>query len=116
MADETPSFPPDESSLSGDVPPPARKSLFHNKQGLRAGWRLAIYVLLVMCIFWPVSIGLNRFANLPKNSAARYLVTFLAEALLFAVVFLAAWIMSRIEHRSAGEYGLPLNANFGKRL
>ena len=35
---------------------------------------------------------------------------------LFAVVFLAAWIMSRIEHRSAGEYGLPLNANFGKRL
>jgi hypothetical protein len=38
--------PAGQSTLSS--PPPSPTSLFHNEHGLRAGWRLLVYLLLVL--------------------------------------------------------------------
>ena len=40
----------------------------------------------------------------------------LQEALSFALVFGVAWVMSRIEHRSPGVYGLPVGEAFGRKF
>ena len=41
---------------------------------------------------------------------------FLEEVLLFGVAFLPAWLLARLEHRRAGEYGLPPGECFGARF
>lgn len=41
---------------------------------------------------------------------------FLQEGLLFAGAFLPAWLLSRMEHRAAGDYGLPIHEMFGARF
>lgn len=41
---------------------------------------------------------------------------FLQEGLLFAGAFLPAWLLSRMEHRPAGDYGLPIQEMFGARF
>jgi len=41
---------------------------------------------------------------------------FLQEGLLFAGAFLPAWLLARIEHRPAGDYGLPIQEMFGARF
>jgi CAAX protease family protein len=88
--------------------------VFYNDQRLRAGWRLAIFFLMV---FGTAALGqfLARHAG-PTSSGAPlhvspYLVPFgngISELILFLAILLFSWIMSRIEHRSVGAYGLPL--------
>jgi len=53
-----------------------------------------------------VSLGGSRFPWL----------MFLQEGLLFAGAFLPAWLLSRMEHRPAGDYGLPIQEMFGARF
>lgn len=88
--------------------------VFYNNHGLRAGWRLAIFFLM---LFGTAALAqfLIRLAG-PTSSGASpqgspYLVQLgngLSELILFLVILFFSWIMSRIEHRSVGEYGLPL--------
>src|ERR1700704_4921547 len=87
--------------------------IFYNDLGLRAGWRLAIYFAM-----FAIVIGIT--ALLPKNRSGAepqtsHLPVFAQRALelaiqivFFLVLLLLAWIMSRIERRKMGAYGLPL--------
>jgi membrane protease YdiL (CAAX protease family) len=96
-----------ETSESGSA---ARlKLIFYNDRGLRAGWRLLIYLcllsVLLFAIFFPViSKVQQRAAHGPLSPA----IQAAGEGLSFLLFLLAAWIMARIERRSVGEYGLPL--------
>lgn len=81
--------------------------IFFNERELRPGWRLLIAVALYFVISNAVFFLLRPLlARLPRGLAPSSLIT--QEALGFAIVVLVSWIMSRIEQRDMGEFGLPL--------
>lgn len=108
--------PPTETT----APPTTRtiRPVFFNERGLRAGWRLAIFVGILYTIYSVVALAAKQIgtsggaaARGPKLSDVPYLlplVVGISELLVFLVVLLVSWVMSRIEHRKVGEYGLPL--------
>ena len=106
----------DPSSLPPLTPPPPMgpaSGIFLNEKGLRAGWRLLIYAAFVAAIGFGGGMVLQHFIRPTRGVfSPRYL--FAGEIFSLVVVFGAALIMSRIEHRSPGVYGLPANGAFGK--
>lgn len=106
------------------VPVPSGSShptrvIFFNDRGLRAGWRLAIYCGMIIALF----VAINRIGALVVKlsggaHAAPHLSDFLktafqaiGELVSFLVVLFFAWVMSRIERRKVGVYGLPLQGS-----
>jgi CAAX protease family protein len=106
----------DPSSLPPLMPPPPvgpANWIFLNEKGLRAGWRLLIYAVFLAAIGAGGGIVLQHFIRPTRGVfSPRYL--FASEIFSFIVVFGAALIMSRIEHRPSGAYGLPVSGAFGK--
>jgi membrane protease YdiL (CAAX protease family) len=105
--------PAGQSTLSS--PPPSPTSLFHNEHGLRAGWRLLVYVLLVLGGGVIVMLGLRLFLT-PKRGAPTAMILLSQEVVGFALVYGAALVMSRLERRSVGAYGLPMSAALGSKF
>jgi len=95
---------------------PPRSTLhlvFFNQRGLRAGWRLLIFAagLFVLTLgLMPLFRGLVALAK--HAVAAEWapgVAQLIFEVLAFGAVLLMSWLMSRIERRSVGEYGLPVS-------
>ena len=105
--------PAGQSTLSS--PPPNPTSLFHNEHGLRAGWRLLVYLLLVLGGGGIVMLALRLFLT-PKRGAPMAMILLSQEVVGFALVYGAALVMSRVERRSAGAYGLPLSEALGSKF
>ena len=117
MDNENPQLPVHgESSPSLEFPRSTVNKIFYNQRGLRAGWRLVIYILLVLIFSTAMNLALDKVFHLPKTSTPAPWQFFLQESLLFILVFLPACLMARIEGRRAGEYGLPLDSLFGTRF
>src|SRR5260221_6070177 len=78
-----------------------------------ARWRLLLYAAFVAALGFSGGMVLRHFIRPTRGVfSPRYL--FAGEIFSLVVVFGAALIMSRIEHRSPGVYGLPANGAFGK--
>ena len=96
-------------------PPRQRNVVFFSEGGLRSGWRLLIYALIVIAVSMLISAVARRIAGasrgVPSPSAM-----ILQELLGFAVVFGAAAVMSRIEWRRVGDYGLPARQIFAGKF
>ncbi len=98
--------------------------VFYNDRGLRAGWRLAIFLLMVFGTATVVQLIVHRAGPASAGSGSQMASSYLlplesgvADLILFLAILLFSWIMSRIEHRSVGEYGLPLKKSaFSKFL
>jgi uncharacterized protein len=93
----------------------AKVDFFYGRNGIRAGWRLLMYVVIV--------IGFNFVTNFvirlvfhPKQGVLSGWVLLWQEMLGFAIAFGAALVMSRIEDRPAGLYGLPMSELFGRKF
>lgn len=82
--------------------------VFFNERGLRAGWRLLIF----LAIFFVLSLALIPLQPILMKQAAtgnlRPGPQILGDGLTFLLLLIACWIMSRIEKRPMGVYGLPL--------
>jgi membrane protease YdiL (CAAX protease family) len=87
--------------------------LFLNETGLRAGWRLLIYAAIFF-LFWSTSIYLLGQFLRPIRGIFSPSFQFFGELVSFLATFLAAWIMSQLEERPVGTYGLPASGAFGK--
>jgi membrane protease YdiL (CAAX protease family) len=91
--------------------PPSLRRIFMGKDGLRAGWSLLIFMAIVVAFFFGVRfIGHKLFpsaANGPKPGA-EIAPSFVlgAELIPFLITFVVTWIMSKIERRPNGVYGL----------
>jgi uncharacterized protein len=108
-----PEFP---SQVSSALPPPtSRNPVLFNDKGLRAGWRLLIYFLLLFVLSSGVNPILKKFHPVPFNPEIPSDFLFV-DTLNFSLVFGAALIMSRIERRTPGKYGLPISEAFGKKF
>lgn len=90
--------------------PEAFRSIFLNEGGLRAGWRLLIFAFLFAALSFAVVFPLSRISRLhgqPGHLVPSFVIV--GDGVTFLVIALATWVMSRIERRSMGVYGLPLN-------
>jgi CAAX protease family protein len=106
----------DSSSLPPLTPPPPAgiaSTIFLNEKGLRPGWRLLIYAVFMAAIGFGGGMVLRHFAP-PTRGVFSPGYLFAGEVFSFVVVFGAALLMSLIEHRPPGVYGLPASSAFGK--
>ena len=89
--------------------------VFLNKTGLRAGWRLLIYGAIFLVLLLVSAFVLGLFLH-PARGVFSPTAQFFAELASFLAAFLAAWIMSRLEQRRMGVYGLPARGAFGTQF
>lgn len=98
------------------------RRIFVGPDGIRAGWRLLIFLAIGVALqFLIVQRGLRLIpgvAEIIRAAQKAAVITptfeFIFEASGIAVVFLAAFAMSRIEKRPFGVYGIPREGAFGR--
>src|SRR5579859_1082154 len=113
MDDDTMGTPPEANRLLQSPSRGFPSVAFMNNTGLRAGWRLVIYAAIFF-VFWSTSVFvLGQFFR-PARGVFSPGYQFFGELASFLCAFLAAWIMSRIEVRSPGVYGLPARGAFAR--
>ncbi|MGB8675575.1 MAG: CPBP family intramembrane glutamic endopeptidase [Candidatus Acidiferrales bacterium] len=97
--------------------------VFLGPNGIRAGWRLLIFLAL----FAIIGFGLSRVirhipamhAMLRQAQATQVLAPVpqtIGEGLNVVVLLICAFIMTKIEKRSFADYGLPARGAFGKKF
>ena len=105
--------------LTRSTPPPAPSpgnSLFFGPDGLRAGWSLVVFFLLVGILSLPtIPIFRHQLAHqaaaahttgAPHPATIQAPQTLTQDGLLFAVLLLASFLISRIERRPLSAYGI----------
>ena len=100
------------------APPPAKsssRSIFIGPNGLRAGWRLLIFVALFGGLFASVTLirfgGLQGVRDAKRNLGQTIHTPFFmskSEAIAFLLLCVVTLIMRKIEGRKFSEYGLSL--------
>ncbi len=99
-----------ETAPASGIPHPLTY-IFFNERGLRAGWRLLIFVGMLDGTFLLIRWGLSHVnqSNQPTVSGVGLAVgNTVSELILFLLILLLTWVMSKVEKRKLGEYGLPL--------
>jgi uncharacterized protein len=122
-------LPPSEGPASTPPPPTGTDrleagiaSLFVGPDGIRAGWRWLIFLIIVFVVagfllFAEVAAGLLHLNRAPSTPVPLTASLLLKQEIALAIgAFVAAFIMSKIERRPMGQYGLPLSEAFGKRF
>ena len=110
--------------LTPPPPGPQRNPMRYGPNGLRAGWRALIFLVIVASIIFLISVighyVTRKLGHSPANTGP---LTTLAPGLVassalpfFAVILAASLIMGRTEHRKLAHYGLPLRASFPKHF
>jgi len=93
-----------------------RSNIWKGPNGVRAGWRVLIYLALVVALGYATSQivdALSHGRQFDLSYPAVASVAFLLESL---VILLAAAIMAKFEGRSIAEYGLPWPRAFCARF
>jgi membrane protease YdiL (CAAX protease family) len=118
MPEQNPEIPASQSPLGPPAGPPTRrKAIFWNESEFRAGWRLLMYLFFVV-LFTLVGTFLITVLHLPEISRSGVTATsmLIQETTGIIAAFLAAGIMSMLEDRRFGTYGLPFSEAFGSRF
>lgn len=87
--------------------------VFFNKSGLRSGWRLCLYLFVVFMLLTGSTYAIAAFVR-RHHGGSSLGADFWGELLTLASALGAAWLMSAIEGRPFGAYGLPGKKAFGK--
>jgi membrane protease YdiL (CAAX protease family) len=100
--------------------PPAdstTKRIVIGPNGLRAGWRLLIFMAIVKAMATVAQMIITRFFPAALDPTQLTPMRIIAPDLLFCFILaVAAWIMSKIEGRRPGQYGLPKSEALGKNF
>lgn len=98
---------------------PFWRRVFLGTQGIRAGWRLAIFLAIVAASIGLVTIGIRRAPSAARVFGQGFLspsLEYLMEIPIAICVLLSSLIMARIEKRSLADYGLGLRRGIGKHF
>ena len=91
------------------------QTVFLNERGLRAGWRLLIFFAILFAFLATgeliARLLAHRASTPPPQPSSISPTVGLSELLAFGFLVLTSWIMSRIEKRDMGQYGLPLKSS-----
>ncbi len=105
------------------TPPAPPNAIFRGPNGIRAGWRVILFLALVVLVALVLMTPFVLIRVLGKSgsgdlaigiSALTPLGLGISEGALFLIPAIAALIMARIERRSWGQYGLPIRLAFQK--
>ena len=122
MADPGMVVPPEIPPSQSPAPPPTN-TVFRGPMGIRAGWRVLLFLALVAAVGLVIALvagviialihrgGPKQTLSLPSLSPG---ALSLQEGAILICTLVAALIMARIEGRKFGQYGLPLRSAFGK--
>ncbi|HLK34287.1 MAG TPA: type II CAAX endopeptidase family protein [Terriglobales bacterium] len=111
-----PTTPPSETPPPSFQPPPSGgREVFLGPHGLRAGWRLLIYLAIgAGCLFL---IGvIFHFALHGSRPGFNAWITLAQEVAVFLAALIPALIMGKVEKRSLADYGLPGRGILGGRF
>lgn len=113
---ETPdSREPRPSAPPGIHHPHSFINVFLNDHGLRSGWRLTLYLTVALAFYFAVDLAGSFFLDYSRGPHSLSLLLF-GEIADFAAVYLAAVLVSRLEHRPVRAYGLPMSVAFGRKF
>jgi membrane protease YdiL (CAAX protease family) len=87
--------------------------LFEGPDGLRAGWRIFLYLGMGIVIFFLLSAFVSL---IPERGAGGLWRDIFFEAVLLISALVPAFVMARIENRRFAAYGLPGRQAMGKRF
>ncbi len=103
-------------SVPPEHPQAKTSNVFVGEHGIRAGWRLLIYIVMVVAASVLITIAIAAVFHPHRGVPPGVWAQLTQEVLGFAIAFGAAAIMSRIEHRPVGAYGLPGREMFGGKF
>jgi uncharacterized protein len=89
------------------------RDVFLGPQGLRAGWGLLIYIVLLEGMTALLFLALQRMLKLPDNPPWTAGLILGGEAAQLVIALVATALLGRIEKRPLAAYGVPLRAAFG---
>jgi uncharacterized protein len=95
------------------------RKIFVGNRGIRSGWRLLIFLLLLVGSLRLVVIAFHRIPAAVRIFDQGFLspaLEYLAEIPTAICVLVCTLIMARIEKRSLGDYGLSLRRRVGKQF
>ncbi len=94
------------------------ESIFLGPQGVRAGWRAALYVALFLLLISVAAMlgGLLHIAAFGQNGTITPSVLATQEGLAAICAIAAALILARLERRPFADYGTPLAQALGKNF
>jgi membrane protease YdiL (CAAX protease family) len=109
-----------ELETASPQPPSKFQFALFNDRGLRAGWRLLIFVGMFVTLLQLAALGVSHLrgaqSRAPLSAIPSPVELLLGEMSLFLVFLFFTWIMSRIERRPMGTYGLPLRKQIFPRF
>jgi hypothetical protein len=103
-------------------PQPATGNVFVGPNGIRTGWRLLIFLAIFIGLLSSAGFVLSRipavraFWQAQPKGALTPAGQISSEGLAVLVLLSSAFIMSKIEKRSFGDYGLPPGETLGNRF
>ena len=93
------------------------ESVFIGTQGLRAGWRLLVYVAGFYFVTYAVSLlGLPLFALIPDGRLHDSYQLLAGDCIELIGAVIPALVLARLEQRPFCAYGLPVRQAFGKNF
>jgi uncharacterized protein len=94
------------------------KRVFIGPNGLRAGWRLLIFVLMLVAMGAVARTIIIRFLIPAGFDPVKFTPSHVGvpDAFFIFILGVATWVMSKIEGRKIGQYGLPVRRGLGKQL
>ena len=112
MSEASPNSPPQSQAVesSPSLPPKVQpqqgrlarliRIAFIGSGGIRAGWRLAVFLVIVIGLIVGLSFTARRLGHTAASRSSLEPRSMLQdEPVAFLVVLFASWVMSRIEHR-----------------
>lgn len=88
--------------------PTLLRRVFHGPSELRAGWRLLIFLAIVIALIKASNFMVGHLLH-SADDTALFLVREVMDFLIFVLV---SWIMGRMEGRTIADYGLPWRRMF----
>src|SRR5271167_761681 len=115
MSDQGIALPP-----ATNAPPPPVNSVFRGPNGIRAGWRILIFLAIAGGLLVLLGVVLNVAVRIlggnvqfNQSTIMPFGLSMLEGTILFLTA-IPALIMARIERRKFGDYGLPAKFAFRK--
>lgn len=95
------------------------KDTFIGPIGLRAGWRLFIFLAIVIALqagLQEIALLILKARGLTAPEGLIPIVFLVADGITLIAVLVASWILAKWEHRKLNDYGLPGKNAFGWRF
>src|SRR5580704_8333121 len=108
--------PMNDASEAMSAPPMPHYGILKGPSGLRAGWRLLIFVAILVPLGYGMSRGVDALTSRMHADFSTSLANVFLLDLLLLPLLIATRIMGRIEHRTFADYGLPWRRAFGRQF